>query len=110
MSLTKTVLISSYLEPGLVERIRQVDARLEVLYVPELLAPPRYAADHQGQAFTRSPEQDAEWRRLLARADILFDFDRGSGRELPSLAPNAAWIQATSAGIGDYVRRMGYDT
>ena len=110
MSLTKTVLISSYLEPGLVERIRQVDARLEVLYVPELLAPPRYAADHQGQAFARTAGQDAEWSRLLASADILFDFDRGSGRELPSRAPNVAWIQATSAGIGDYVRRMGYDT
>jgi glyoxylate/hydroxypyruvate reductase A len=108
-SLTATVLIASYLEPDLVERIRQVDARIQVLYSPELLAPPRYAADHQGRAFARTPDQDSEWRRLLARADILFDFDRTSGRALPSLAPNVIWIQATSAGIGDYVRRMGYD-
>jgi phosphoglycerate dehydrogenase-like enzyme len=104
----RTVLIASWLEPEHVERIRRVDARLDVLHDPELLAPPRYAADHTGAAFTRTPEQDARWRSLLACAEILFDFDRSSARELPSLAPKVRWIQATSAGIGEYVRRMGY--
>ncbi len=106
--MTRTVLIASWLEAEHVERIRQVDDRLHVLYEPALLAPPRYAADHQGGVFARTPEQEAEWRRLLARAEILFDFDRVNARELPSLAPRLQWIQATSAGIGEYVRRMGY--
>lgn len=106
--MTKTVLIASYLEPELVARIRAVDPRLEVLYGPELLAPPRFPADHRGSDVRRTPDREAEWRRLLARAEILFDFDRGNALALPSLAPRVEWIQATSAGIGEYVRRMGY--
>lgn len=102
------LLIASWLEAEHVERVRTVDDRLDVLYRPELLAPPRYPADHTGAPFTRTPEQEARWRSLLARAEILFDFDRANARELPTLAPNVRWIQATSAGIGDFVRRMGY--
>src|SRR5512146_688300 len=104
----RPLLIASYLEPELIDRIRQVDARLEILYSPELLAPPHYHADHGGSALVRPPDQEARWRDLLARAEIMFDFDRANARELPALAPNVRWIQATSAGIGDYVRRMGY--
>jgi phosphoglycerate dehydrogenase-like enzyme len=104
---TRTVLIASWLEPEHVDRIRQMDSRLEVLHEPELLATPRYIADHTAPV-TRTPEQEARWRVLLARAEILFDFDRSSGPELAALAPNVRWIQATSAGIGDYVRKMGY--
>jgi len=105
---TKAVLIASYIESELVDEIRGVDARLDVLYEPELLAPPRYPADHGGGEFTRTPAQEAEWRRLLGRAQVLFDFDRANARELPELAPKLEWIQATSAGIGPFVRRMGY--
>jgi phosphoglycerate dehydrogenase-like enzyme len=103
----RTVLIASWLEPEHVDRIRGVDSRVDVLHVPELLAPPRYVADHSAPV-ARTPEQEAQWRSLLARADILFDFDRSSGPELAMLAPNVRWVQATSAGIGEYVRRMGY--
>jgi phosphoglycerate dehydrogenase-like enzyme len=103
-----TVLIASYLEPEFVELIRRVDERVDVLYAPDLLAPPRYPADHGGRDVRRTPEEEARWRGLLARADVLFDFDRSNARELPQLAPRVAWIQATSAGIGEFVGRMGY--
>ena len=103
-----TVLIASYLEPEHVERIRQVDTRLDVIYEPELLAAPRYPADHYGVP-DRSPEQEARWRQLLGRADILFDFDFSHRQDLPELAPRVRWIQATSAGIGQSVKRLGYD-
>lgn len=102
------VLIASYLEPEHVERIRQVDTRLDVIYEPELLAAPRYPADHYGVP-DRSPEQEARWRQLLGRADILFDFDFSHRQDLPELAPRVRWIQATSAGIGQSVKRLGYD-
>jgi phosphoglycerate dehydrogenase-like enzyme len=85
-----------------------VDPRLDVVYEPELLAPPRYAADHTGAPFTRTPEQEARWRGHLARADVLFDFDRGNADELHELAPNVRWIQATSAGIGQYVAKKRF--
>jgi len=105
-----TILIASYLEPEYVERIRAVDPRVEVLYAPDLLYTPRYPADHWPGAFTRTPEGEAKWRAMLARAEILFDFDKSNAADLPALTPNLRWIQATSAGIGEYVRKHTYDT
>ena len=71
---------------------------------------PRYAADHVGAPGSRSPEDEGRWRALLARADVLFDFDYTNDAELPELAPRVRWIQATSAGIGPFVKRRSYDT
>jgi len=102
------VLIASYLEADQVERIRKVDPRLEVIYEPHLLRPPRYPADHKGKDVERTPEAEARWRRHLAEAHILFDFDQTHLDDLPELAPKVQWIQATSSGIGPFVERMGY--
>lgn len=102
------VLIASYLEPELVEQIRQSVPQVEVRYYPELLGQPRYHADHTSLP-QRSPEQEQQWQALLAEATILFDFDHTHHNDLPELAPNLRWIQATSAGIGQFVKRMGYD-
>jgi glyoxylate/hydroxypyruvate reductase A len=103
------VLIASYLEPEYIERIRQVDKRLEVIYEPDLLSVPKYPADHYGVP-NRTPEQEARWRALLGQADILFDFDYSHRLELPDLAPQLRWIQSSSAGIGQFIKRYGYDT
>jgi phosphoglycerate dehydrogenase-like enzyme len=81
---------------------------VEVLYAPELLPPPRYPADHSGRDLIRTAEEEDRWRGLLARANVFFDFDRSNARDLPRLAPQVEWIQATSAGIGEFVGRMGY--
>lgn len=104
-----TILIASYLEPEHVQRVRAVDASVEILYEPALLPKPRYAADHTGEPMTRTPEEETRWRSLLARADALFDFDVTNVEELPHLAPRVRWIQATSAGIGQFVKRHRYD-
>lgn len=104
------VLITSYLEPEHVERLRQVDDRLEIIYEPGLLRPPRYAADHTGDPnLHRTPEQEARWQELLRQADILFDFDPTHRDDLPELAPKAHWIQATGAGIGQLVKQQRYE-
>jgi phosphoglycerate dehydrogenase-like enzyme len=105
---TLKVLIASFIEAELVDRIRDVDPRLDVIYEPELLRPPRYAADHKGAPLERTPDQEARWRRHLAQAEVLFDFDQTHLEDLPALAPNVRWIQATSSGIGPFVARMGY--
>lgn len=104
------VLICSYLEPELVDRIRSVDPRLDVQYVPELLPKPRYAADHVGAPLTRSADDQSRWESLLREADILFDFDYTAIGELPRRASSARWLQATSAGIGQLVRRLNLDS
>ena len=92
------VLIASYLEPEYVAQIRAVEPRIEVLYDPSLLAAPRYVADHGGGPLNRTPEQEARWREMLARADVLFDFDRTHLNDLTAVAPRLRWVQATSAG------------
>ena len=96
----EVVLVASYIEAESIERIRAVSRDLEVIYRPELLRPPRYPADHIGAERDRSRTEEAEWHGCLARATILFDFDRTHLADLPELAPNVRWIQATSAGIG----------
>lgn len=102
------LLICSYLEPHHVGRIRAVDPRLRVHYHPELLPRPRYVADHVGAPLERSPEEQARWESLLGEAEILFDFDYTGVKELPERAKKVRWIQATSAGIGQFVKRNNY--
>lgn len=100
------VLIASYLEPELVERIRAVPG-VDVMYEPDLLAKPVYQGQHHGQRFTRSAGDETRWRALLARAEVLFDFDHTNLERIPAVAPNVRWIQATSAGIGEMLVRRG---
>ncbi len=102
------ILIASWLEGEHVERIRETAPWAEVIHEPSLLRPPRYNADHTGQPLVRSPEQEARWQGHLERATILFDFDQTHKEDLPEVAPNVRWIQSTSSGIGQFVRRMGY--
>jgi len=100
------VLIASYLEPEFVERIRAVPG-VEVMYEPDLLPKPTYQGQHHGQPFTRTPQDEARWRALLARAEVLFDFDHTNLERIPAVAPRVRWIQATSAGIGEMLVRIG---
>ncbi len=102
------VLIASYLEPEHIERIRAEAPAVDIIYRPDLIGAPRFHADHTSP-ISRSPAQEAEWRSLLAQADILFDFDHTHREDLPALALQLKWIQATSAGIGQFVKRYGYD-
>ena len=102
------VVIASFLEPCHVDRIRAVNPRLQVVYEPHLLPPPRFAADHVGHPFERPEEDEKRWTSLLAEAEILFDFDRSHLEDLPRRAPSLKWIQATSAGIGQLVAQHRY--
>lgn len=102
--MTQTVLIASPLETEHVERIRQLDRELHVIHAPELLPRPRYAADHGGAPFTRSPAQVERWQMLLGEADILFDLPAADDLDH---APNLRWIQTTSTGVGQAAARLG---
>ncbi|NJK80282.1 MAG: D-2-hydroxyacid dehydrogenase [Chloroflexaceae bacterium] len=101
-----TVLIASPLEPRYVERIKQVSLRLDVLYEPELLGTPRYAADHDIVP-QRTPTQEAAMRSMLARAEVMFDFERTHLHDLLTVAPRLRWVQSTSSGVGELLRRHG---
>jgi len=105
-----TVLISSPLETEHVDRIRAfAPDRIDVLHAPELLATPRYVADHHGNQPALSDSELERWKEYLSRADISFDFDFKDAANMPRNAPRLKWVQATSAGIGEYLKRTGLD-
>lgn len=106
--MAEVILIASWLEDEHVARIREAAPWAEVVHEPSLLRPPRYPADHTGKAVERDAAEEERWRALLRRATILFDFDKTHREDLPDLAPNVRWIQATSAGIGQFVHRLEY--
>jgi glyoxylate/hydroxypyruvate reductase len=100
------LLIASPLEDDQVGRIREaVCDRLTVLHEPSLLPVIRYAADHHGVRPRLSAADEAHWLGLLARANIMFDFDWWAPEKLPVNAPRLRWVQGTSAGIGEFLRR-----
>jgi phosphoglycerate dehydrogenase-like enzyme len=100
------VLLASPLEPDLVERIQAVDPRLRVVHRADLLGRPRYAGDHF-PPIERTAEQAAEWARLLSDADVLLDVDQPSTSNFLQRAPRVHWIQSSSSGVGEWVRRLG---
>ena len=103
------VLIATYLEADLVHRVASVDPRLDVRYEPDLLPVPRYACDHTGIPRKLTAAQQDRWEKALAAADVSFDFDWQAPADLPVRAPRLRWVQATSAGIGAFVKRTGLD-
>jgi phosphoglycerate dehydrogenase-like enzyme len=110
MNLTPLVVfISTPLEPEHVVRIRSVAPdRVEVIAEPDLWPPRRYVADHKGpESFVRTAEQEARWRRHLARAEVLWDFPPPAAGGGMALAPNVKWVQTTSSGVGQMVKQLG---
>lgn len=103
------ILICSYLEPEHVDRIRAASDDLRVQYHPELLPSPRYAADHVGAPFERSADGRRRWRELLAGAEVCFDFDYTDPAGFREHGTSVRWVQATSAGIGQFIARHGFD-
>lgn len=105
------VLIASPFEEELVDRARPAaGARADVIHRPDLLPPMRYAADHDGpEGWGRSPDQQAEWEALLASADVLLGLPREATSSFEAVCPRVRWVQGTSAGMGQSIRRLGID-
>ena len=103
-----TVTIASYLEEEHVERIREVDERLRVLYCEDLVPPPRWPGDHVGPpGWRRTPEGDEVFLAMLDGVEVLYDFPRGHVEDLVRVAPKLRWVQASMAGAGEIAERAG---
>lgn len=104
-----TVMIASPLEEEHAARIAGAfPDRVELIYRPDLLPPPLFPADHTGDpAWQRTEPQQAEWRALLRRAEVLWDFPHGEREDTLRLCPDLRWVQTTSAGVGQAVARLG---
>ncbi len=104
----RRVVITTYLEPELVSQLSSEFPEFEWVYPIELLALPRYAGEHRRPSAISS-ESAAKWRELLESAEVLFDFGPAPlHRELAG-SRNLRWIQATSAGVGQFVHSVGLD-
>lgn len=103
------LLVATYIEPEYVEKIRQVDTRLNVIYEPSLIPAPRFVGDHSGHPLTRTADAEKCWLDLLANADIMLDFDKTHKKDMPELARRVRWIQSTSTGIGQFIHDYEYD-
>jgi phosphoglycerate dehydrogenase-like enzyme len=106
---TVNIVIGSYLEPELVEKIEAFSSDVRVHYRPDLLPVPRYACDHSAPARDLSPQQLDEWKATVALADVFFDFDWNDPAGMPEHCANLKWVQATSAGIGSFMVRTKLD-
>jgi len=104
-----TIAIGSYLEPDLVGRIQAARPAARVIYEPDLLPVPRYQCDHTGPPRDLGPGGTERWKSLTGQADIFFDFDWLDPAGMAARHPRLRWIQATSAGIGPFMRRTGLD-
>jgi phosphoglycerate dehydrogenase-like enzyme len=100
------VVITTALEDHLVEAIARTDPRLDVVYDSALIPAPLYPADHTLPA-AETPEQQERWQELLQDAEVLFDFGPRKMAEQLATRPNLRWIQATSAGVGQFASRVG---
>ncbi|MGB3635863.1 MAG: D-2-hydroxyacid dehydrogenase [Rubrobacteraceae bacterium] len=102
------MVITSFFEEEYVQRIREVDDSLRILYREDLVPPPRWPGDHVGpEDWDRTPREDEEFREMLAEAEVLYDFPRKHIRDLTEVAPNLRWVQGSMAGAGEVARKAG---
>jgi len=105
------VVIATPVETELVERLRTVDARLDVRFEADLLPPPRFPSDHVGDpSFARTPEQEERFAGLVAGAEVLYGFPREDPAQIAwavRIAPGLRYVQATFAGAGQQLAAAG---
>ena len=93
------VMVTVPLEERLALRIGAADPRVELLWEPSLLPPPRFPGDHVGDpAFRRNPSAQARWEELLASAEVLYGLPGDSPAGLADAVARSSglrWVQAT---------------
>lgn len=103
------VVITTRLDGGLVDGLRRRHPNISFTYPEELLPVPRYSGEHR---FAEVGDEDValRWRELLESAEVLFDFGPAAFHQRLFELENLRWIQATSAGVGQFVHRIGLDS
>ena len=104
-----SVAIGTFIEPELVEKIRLEFPKLHVVYEPKILPAPRYKCDHYAPSRDLSDAEIKKWLEATSGVDAYFDFDWYNPEEMFARNPSLKWIQATSAGIGGFMKRSGLD-
>jgi phosphoglycerate dehydrogenase-like enzyme len=103
------IVIGTFLEADLVQRVAGAVPSARLVYEPDLLPEPRFPCDHTGRPRDLTAADLERWRSLAENADVYFDFDWLDPASMPKRSPRLRWVQATSAGIGGFMRRTGLD-
>lgn len=102
------IMIASPLEPGLVDRLRTIDAVGEILYAPDLLPRARYPNDHAGEPSAYDAPAQTRWDAMLANADAILGYPGESSAGLAralDCGRAIRFVQGTSAGMGAHIKR-----
>lgn len=102
------IAIATPLDEADVEVLRAHDPRIEVVHVPELVAPP--GADGRPVAGPRSPEHQRRLEDILDGVDAIFGIPDHSPAALARAIranPGLRWVQSISAGAGQQVKAAG---
>lgn len=101
------------LSEGHCQLIESLEPRLEVVRAHSLYHPMRGPADWSGDpAHVRTPEEQAEFERLVDSADFLFgipDVEPAALTRTVASNPSLRWVHTTAAGGGGQVKAAGLD-
>lgn len=108
---TLRVVVPTPLPEELCELIERTEPRVEVVRDQALLPPQRYPGDHSGdETFTRTPDEQARFEKLIDSADALYGVpDQSSSQLKRTVEANRRlqWVHTTPAGGGGQVRAAG---
>ena len=102
------LLIASFIEKNHVDSIKEKFPDIEIIYRIDLIDKPRYKSDHIGYPYIKNSFAQKDWLSLVEKADIIFGFDKNLDPNLDLYAKRVKWIQATSSGVGEYLRENKY--
>jgi phosphoglycerate dehydrogenase-like enzyme len=90
------------------DRIAQLEPRLDLVCEPSLLPPSRFAGDHVGDpAYRRTPSQQRAFEELVDSAEALYgvpDEDPEQLHRTAAVNPRLRWVQTMPAGGGGQVK------
>jgi glyoxylate/hydroxypyruvate reductase len=93
----------------IIDAARRAGGTATVRYVPELMPPQRFPADHAGDpGWHRPARAERQWRDLLAGTEVALGIPGDSPpglRALTAAADRLTWVQGTAAGAGEQLRR-----
>lgn len=97
--------------PADAEAVLRAEPRIELLHEPSLIPAQRFPSDHYGEAdFKRTPEQEAAFDALLARADAVYGIpDEDPAQVARVCTPSVRWVATTAAGGGSLIGAGGLD-
>src|SRR6478735_6480157 len=108
---TVRVAVATPLPTELRTLITDVDPGVELLVDDDLLPPMQYPGDHSGDpAYRRTPEQQAAFASLLAKADVLYGIPDVRPDALAAAVranPELRWVHTMAAGGGGQVKAAG---